>query len=82
MSFDLPVPIFHSVLKAPFVPRVRVRPTKKPVTKTELMAKFNVTYNGLGAFLQARGFRLKSTRKLVKTGQRGRPATLYLLVPA
>ncbi len=59
-----------------------IRLTKKPVTKTALMVKFNVTYNGLGAFLQARGFRLKSTRKLVKTGQRGRPATLYLLVPA
>jgi hypothetical protein len=24
-----------------------IRPTKKPVTKTELMAKFNVTYNGV-----------------------------------
>lgn len=59
-----------------------IRPTKKPVTKTELMAKYGVSYNGLEPYLKARGYKLKNTRKYQETGKRGRPSALYLMVPA
>lgn len=59
-----------------------MKPTRTPTTKTALMAKYGVSYNGLELYLKARGLKLKNTRKVVKTGRRGRPSTLYLVVPA